>query len=70
MSIITIKNIPAVLYENLKQAAVLNRRSINNEVIVCIERAVGVRKIDEEEDLHRARRLRELTRRNPISNTR
>ncbi len=61
MSTVTIKNIPDDLYENLKRAAAANHRSINGEVIVCIERAVGARKIDEEEVLQRARRLRELT---------
>ena len=68
MPTITIKNIPNTLYEDLKQVAVGNHRSINSEVIVCLERALGARKIDEEEVLHRARRLRELTCGWPISN--
>ena len=40
MATMTIKNIPDELYEELKQRAAANRRSINNEVIVLIERAV------------------------------
>ena len=40
MPTITVKNIPLDLYERLKQNAAENRRSINSEIIVCIERAV------------------------------
>ena len=39
MATLTIKNIPDDLYEELKQRAATNRRSINNEVIMLIERA-------------------------------
>jgi plasmid stability protein len=62
MATITVKNIPDDLYERLKQAARAHRRSINSEVIVCIERAVGLRQRDVEAELARARELRELTR--------
>ena len=48
MATITVKNIPDDLYERLKQAARAHRRSINSEVIVCIERAVGLRQRDVE----------------------
>jgi len=41
MRTITIKGIPDQLYERLKQRAATNRRSVNSEVIVYIERAVG-----------------------------
>jgi plasmid stability protein len=61
MPSITIKNIPEDLYERLKEAARAHRRSINSEVIVCIERAVGTRKRDVEAILARAAKLRELT---------
>jgi len=37
MASITIKNIDPELYERLKRQATEHRRSINNEVIVCLE---------------------------------
>jgi hypothetical protein len=61
MPTITVKNIPTDLYQRLKQSAEANRRSINSEVIVCIERAVRSRKVDPETILTRARKLRENT---------
>lgn len=61
MPTITVKNIPQELYDRLKEAARTHRRSINSEVIVCIERAVGTRKRDVEAILARAEALREKT---------
>jgi plasmid stability protein len=58
---ITVKNIPNELYERLKLVARTNHRSINSEIIACIERSVNPRLIDVEEFLAEARRLRELT---------
>jgi len=45
MRTITVKNIPLELYERLKMSATENRRSINSEIIVCIERGVHSRKV-------------------------
>ena len=59
MATFTLKNIPADLYESLKLQAAVNRRSINSEIIACIESAVKSRAVDHEELLVRARRLRE-----------
>ena len=59
MPTITIKNIPEDLYERLKEAARTHRRSINSEVIVCIEQAVSSHKIDVEAEIAVARELRE-----------
>lgn len=61
MPTITVKNIPPDLYERLKLAAEANHRSINSEIIVCIERSLGGRPLDVEQFLERARRLREQT---------
>ncbi len=61
MPTLTVKNIPADLYEKLKQSAVRNHRSINSEIIVCIEQAVSSQAIDPETMLARARQLREKT---------
>jgi plasmid stability protein len=65
---ITVKNIPPEVYELLKQSAAANRRSINGEVITCIERAVRGRKVNTEDLLARARELRHKTRPHPITN--
>jgi len=61
MATVTVKNIPDELYERLKTVAKINRRSINSEIIVCIENAVTSRRIDPDEVLENARRLRQLT---------
>ena len=61
MATITIKNIPDDLYEQLKETAAANRRSINSEVIHLIEQAVSGRQLDPEAFIARARLLRERT---------
>lgn len=48
MATLTIKNVPDELYEQLKRSAAQHRRSINSEVIVCLEKALGSRRIDPE----------------------
>lgn len=58
MATITVKNIPDDLYARLKAAAARNRRSINSEIIVCIERNLLPRKVPADQILQRARRLR------------
>lgn len=67
MPTVTVKNIPPDLYERLKRSAAANRRSINSEIIVCIERAVRSSQISPEELLARARELREKTAGYPIT---
>ena len=61
MTAITIKNLPPGLYERLKELAQVNQRSLNREIIACLEKAVFIRPIEVEEHLARARKLRELT---------
>ena len=48
MPTITVKNIPEDLYAELKRAAALNRRSVNSEIIVCIEKAVRSHRVSPE----------------------
>ncbi|MDQ2695196.1 MAG: Arc family DNA-binding protein [Pseudomonadota bacterium] len=55
---ITLKNIPDDLYQRLKEAADAHHRSINSEVIVCLERLLMPARLTAEERLARARRLR------------
>ncbi|MGA7953239.1 MAG: Arc family DNA-binding protein [Gloeobacterales cyanobacterium] len=59
MATLTIKNIPDDLYEQLKQSAVQHRRSINSEVLVCIERSLISPKRSTAATLDRIRQLRE-----------
>ncbi|MEJ2403013.1 MAG: Arc family DNA-binding protein [Candidatus Thiodiazotropha sp.] len=40
MASLTIKNIPDELYEHLKQAANSHHRSVNSELIYCLERTL------------------------------
>lgn len=61
MATITVKNIPDDLYERLKATAVANRRSINSEIIICIERAMISQPIDSQQILARAREARTFT---------
>ena len=67
MATVTVKNIPDELYNRLKIVAETNRRSINSEIIVCIEHAVKTRRVNPDEVLENARRLRQLTADHPIS---
>ena len=56
---ITLKNIPDTVYEALKRSAEANRRSMNNEAIVCLEAALRPNRIGVEERLARIRALHE-----------
>jgi antitoxin FitA len=55
---ITLKNIPDTIYASLKQAADAHHRSINSEVISCLERVLLPNKTGQEERLTRARQIR------------
>jgi len=61
MATLTIKNIPSEVYERLKHRAKANRRSINQEVISVIERALQTPPIDVDSAMERTRKIRELT---------
>lgn len=61
MPSITLKNIPDDLYEKLKDAARINHRSLNSEIIYCVERTLNTHKINVEEHLRVARQLRAKT---------
>ena len=69
MVTITIKNIPAEIYEKIKVQAKANRRSVNSEIISIFEHAVQKRTpMDIQEILERAHKIRELTAHYTISN--
>lgn len=61
MPSITLKNIPDPLYEKIKNAAQLHRRSLNSEILYCVERILDTHKIDVEENLELARLARAKT---------
>ena len=67
MTTFTVKNIPPNLYERLKKSAERNRRSINNEIIVSIEKSVQSQALDIDHVLASARKLRSLTKAVPIT---
>jgi plasmid stability protein len=67
MPALTIKNIPDSLYEQLKTAAELHRRSINSEVIVCLEKTLTPTKITPADRLNRIEQLRSSIKINSIT---
>lgn len=58
MATITVKNIPDDLYARLKARAQAHRRSVNGELIHCLETVLRPRKLSAEEQLGRFRELR------------
>lgn len=60
MATLTIKNIPAELYEMLKRQATVNHRSLNSEIIFTLKQVLGFReKAESDEILAQARTIRE-----------
>jgi plasmid stability protein len=59
---ITVKNIPADLYTQLKESAVRHHRSINSEIIAIIEKALVPQNANPDDFLVAAKALREKTR--------
>ena len=60
MANLTIKNIPQTLVEKLKVRASLHRRSLNHEVIRCLECAAESVPLDPESLLAKARAIRQV----------
>lgn len=55
---LTLKNIPDDVYDRLRVAAEMHRRSLNSEAIVCLETVLMPTKLAPSERLARARQLR------------
>ena len=55
---LTLKNIPEAVYERLKAAAEMHRRSLNSEAIVCLEAVLMPTRLAPAERLARAREMR------------
>ena len=64
---LTIKGLPQRLYERLKQRAASHRRSLNSEVIVCLEQATNVPTLDPEAWLAETDRLRRRLALSPLT---
>lgn len=62
----TVKNIPHPLFQSLKAAAELHHRSINGEILACLEQSFGVR-VEPGAILARARELRARVRGRPLT---
>ncbi len=58
MPSLTVKNIPNDLYNELRQVAETHRRSLNSEIIVCLEKALLHTKITPEQRLENAKAIR------------
>ena len=69
MPSLTIKNIPKEVLHQLRRSATKNRRSINREAIVCLERSLGQKpqRVDGDIFLAKARELRKLTEAHPLA---
>ncbi|NOX10029.1 MAG: Arc family DNA-binding protein [Gammaproteobacteria bacterium] len=61
MPAITLKNIPDSLYAQLKTAASVHHRSLNSEILYCVERTLGTHQINASEHIEMARKLRAKT---------
>ena len=59
MPTLTIKGLPDPVYERLKAQAEAHRRSLNGEIIVCLERAVSATRLDPAAWLAAAQEFRE-----------
>ena len=60
MATLTIKNIPDEVYQRLKHQAAEHRRSLNQEIISCLEQFSGGVPVDPGTFLARAREMRKL----------
>ncbi len=55
---LTLKNIPDELYGRLKEVSDTHRRSLNSEVIACLEQLLLPRRVSVTDRLNKAKQLR------------
>ena len=67
MPALTLKNIPDHLYSRLKEVAQAHHRSMNSEILYCLEQAIGTHKIDTSEHIAIAKKLRVKTANHPLT---
>jgi antitoxin FitA len=58
MPSITVKNIPTPLYQKIKKRAKAQHRSINSEIIACLERSTQSNRISSDDLILQARQMR------------
>ncbi len=58
MPSLTLKNIPDSVYRRLKRQAARHRRSLNQEIITCLENSTGAAPLDPSTFLAKAREIR------------
>lgn len=59
MKSLTLRDIPEPLYRELKRRAAASRRSLNSEVLVCLERVLASQRLAPDAALARADAIRE-----------
>lgn len=59
MPTLTIKRLPDALYRRLKERAEQHRRSLNSEILVCLEQVVAAEAVDARAALARVDRIRQ-----------
>jgi len=64
---VNVKNLPKDLHRRLKDRAKRNHRSLNSELIACLQEAVMPRRIDPDEAAERIRALRGRFRGPPLT---
>ena len=64
---LTLKNIPEPLYQRLREAAQQHHRSLNSELIACLEQTLLSSRIDVQTHIDAARALRGQVRANKVS---
>jgi plasmid stability protein len=69
MPSVTIKGIPDKLFGRLKRRAVLHRRSLNSEIITCLEQAANAPVVDPKTWLAEVDRLRRRVALSPLTDT-
>lgn len=67
MATLTLKNVPEALVHRLKARAVLHRRSLNLEVIACLEALAQAVPVDANALLARAREVRRVPARGRVT---
>jgi len=63
---LTIKGLPEPLYRRLKQQAEAHHRSLNGEIIACLQQALGPTRMDPTAWLAQAAALRERLKLKPL----
>jgi plasmid stability protein len=58
MARLTIRNVPEKLHKRLKESAAQHRRSVNSEVICCLEKVLVAHRVDPQEFLAEVDALR------------